>query len=75
MVLSNSVRLKVLSMYALYSLSHNSPEILRNGRFKNLIIKRLSDGEETVVRAALKIGRELAEVSRNLPVQLSPLND
>ena len=60
-------------MHALYSLSHISPEILRNGRFKNLIIKRLSDGEETVVRTALKIGKELAEVSRSLPVPLSPL--
>ena len=62
-------------MHALYSLSYISPEILRNGRFKNLIIKRLSDGEETVVRAALKIGKELAEVSRNLPVPLPPLTD
>ena len=62
-------------MHALYSLSHISPEILRNGRFKNLIIKRLSDGEETVVRAALKIGKELAEVSRSLPVPLPPLTD
>ncbi|KAH8120666.1 hypothetical protein DFH11DRAFT_82507 [Phellopilus nigrolimitatus] len=50
-----SARIKILAMHAVHSLSRFSIDILREEKVESVLFKRLSDGEESVVRAALRI--------------------
>ena len=52
-------------MHALQSLAQFTPDLLAD-EVKDIIIKRLSDADESVVRVALKVGLSLVKVSFSL---------
>lgn len=58
-----SPRVKILSIHALHSLACYTPDVLHEEKVKMEIVNRLSDGNESVVRAALKVCLSLAKVS------------
>ncbi|KAI5124394.1 hypothetical protein M0805_008279 [Coniferiporia weirii] len=57
----SSVRIKILAMHALCSLSRHSTELLHDEKVKRLVFKRISDGDESVVRAALRMCLSMVE--------------
>lgn len=60
-------------MHALHSLACFAPDVLHEEKVKKAMVERMSDGDESVVRAALKVCLSLAKVSSKLHISDAPL--
>lgn len=59
----NSPRVKILTLHAYRSLARSAPSLIQDASVLETLKKRLMDAELAVVRAALRLGENIAKVN------------